>query len=117
MAHKRIASHIRMHRKRSGLTLRELARLVGHRSVGKVSRHERGLTIPTLPVAISYEAIFRVPIRELFPGVHETAAKNAEARLEDLELSLGRKSAKARDADVTARKLEFISARKHICKA
>lgn len=115
MAHKRIASHIRTHRKRSGLTQRELARLIGHRTGAKVSRHERGLTIPTLPVALSYEAIFKVPISELFPGVQEAIIKSTEARLAKLELTLGRMSAGDRDADATARKLQFISARKNIC--
>ena len=112
MAQKRIASLIRIHRKRSGLTQRELARLIGHKNSGRVSRHERGVTIPSLTAALSYETIFQVPISDLFPAIHD-AVKNAEARLADLESELGQKSAQDHDANATARKLQFIWARKN----
>jgi DNA-binding XRE family transcriptional regulator len=113
MAHKRIASHVRTHRKKSGLTQRELARLLAHSNVGKVSRHERGVTIPSLPVALGYETIFRVPVTELFPAIHEAVTKDIEARLANFESALGKKSAKDRDAHATAQKLQFIWARKN----
>ena len=113
MAQKRIASHIRIHRKKSGLTQLELARLVGQRNATRVSRHERGVTVPSLAVALGYETIFQVPIADLFPGVRETIVKNAEARLAVLESTLGHKSANDRDANATARKLQFIWARKN----
>ena len=113
MAHKRIASHVRTYRKKSGLTQLELAGLLGHTSIGRVSRHERGIAIPSLPSALGYEAIFRVPIPELFPAIHEAITKGIEARLVELNSTLGQKSAKDRDARATALKLEFISARKN----
>lgn len=112
MAEKRIVSHIRIHRKKSGLTQLELARLIGHRNAGRVSRHERGLTLPSLTVALSYEAIFQVPIPELFPAIHDMVTKHTHARLANLELILGQKSAKNRDANATACKLQFIWTRK-----
>jgi DNA-binding XRE family transcriptional regulator len=108
MAHKRIGSHLGVHRRKSGFTQLELARLIGHRNIGRVSRHERAVTVPPLSVALSYEAVFRVPIYELFPGIHEMALKNIEARMADLEEALGRKTASDRDANATARKLQFI---------
>jgi transcriptional regulator with XRE-family HTH domain len=112
MAHKRISSHVRTYRKRSGLTQLELANLLGQTSTGRVSRHERGITIPSLPAALGYEAIFGVPILELFPAIHETVGASVEARLAALKSALGEKSVKDRDANATALKLEFISARK-----
>lgn len=113
MVHKRIASHVRTHRKKSGLTQRELARLLGHGSVGRVSRHERGVTAPSFPVALGYETIFRVPVTDLFPAIHEAVGKSIEARFADLESMLGKKSAKDSNANATAQKLQFIWARKH----
>ena len=107
MANKKIASHLGTHRSRSGLSQRELARLIGYRDV-KVSRHERGVTIPPLAVAFAYEAVFRVPVHELFPGIQEAAVKNIEARLAALDRHLGKKTANDRYARATARKLQFI---------
>jgi DNA-binding XRE family transcriptional regulator len=112
MTQKRIITHLRIHRKNSGLTQLELARLVGHKNGGRVSRHELGISLPSLVVALSYEAIFGIPISELFPAVHETLAKQTTSRLAELESILGRKSAKDRDANATACKLQFILQRK-----
>lgn len=112
MAQKPIVSHIRTHRKRSGLTQCELARLLGYRNSGRVSRHERGITVPSLTAALSYEILFRVPICELFPALHETVVKTIEAKLSGMESLLGRKSARGRDANRTAQKLQFLWSRK-----
>lgn len=112
MAQKRIESHIRTHRKKSGLTQLELAKLIGDKNAGRVSRHERGLTVPMLAAALSYETIFQVPVTDLFPSIRDVVVKNTETRLAALESFLGEKSAKTRDANATARKLQFIWARK-----
>src|SRR5215831_1671687 len=113
MAHARIASHVRTHRKKSGFTQRELARLVGYTNQGPVSRHERGITVPPFQVALAYAAVFRVAVTELFPAVHEKVGKDIETRLATLEAALGHKSAKSSDANATACKLQFIWARKN----
>jgi transcriptional regulator with XRE-family HTH domain len=113
MAHKRIASYLRTHRKKSNLTQREIAQVLGYTHEGPVSRHERGVTVPPLPIALAYEALFRVPIYELFPGVYEAAGEHIEAQLAGFESRLGEKSAKDRDAAATARKLEFLWGRKN----
>jgi DNA-binding XRE family transcriptional regulator len=112
MAQKPIVSHVRTHRKRSGLTQCELARLLGYRNSGRVSRHERGITVPSLNAALSYEILFRVPICDLFPALHEAVVKNIEGRLSGMESLLGQKSARERDANRTAQKLQFIWSRK-----
>jgi DNA-binding XRE family transcriptional regulator len=108
MAQRRIASHLGTHRRRSGLSQLELARLVGHRNSGRVSRHERGVTLPPLSVALAYEAVFHVPVHELFPGIHEAAIKNIETRITDLDEALGQKSAMDSNSGAIARKLQFI---------
>lgn len=112
MTQKRILCHLRIHRKNNGLTQLELAKLIGHRKSGHVSRHERGISLPSLPVALSYAAVFGVSVVKLFPAIHETAMKHTAARLAELESILGRKSVKDRDANATAYKLQFISQRK-----
>lgn len=66
------------------------------------------MTVPSLSTALAYEAIFRVPIHELFPGIHEAALKNIETRFADLDATLGRKSVCNRTARATAQKIQFI---------
>src|SRR5689334_22501129 len=112
MAEKRIASYLRTHRKKSGLTLDEVATIMGHKNVSRISRHERGITVPSLAVALHYGALFQVSVSELFPAIYEAAMKTIDARLAELESSLGQKSATDLDANATARKLQFIWARK-----
>jgi transcriptional regulator with XRE-family HTH domain len=112
MSQKRVVSHVYTHRKRNNLTQRELAFLLGHRSPGRVSRHERGITVPSFAAALGYQAIFGTSVPELFPALHDDIARNVAARFGDLESVLGEKSLNDPDAEVTARKLQFIAERK-----
>ena len=75
-------------------------------------RHEQASSVPPLLVALAYEAIFRVPVAKLFPGIYELVEHGIETRLESLESVLKKKSAKDRDAIATARKQEWIVARR-----
>lgn len=104
-------TYLRTHRKKSGLTQRELASILGYLSEGQVSRHERGDNIPPLPVAVGYEIVFGVPVSEIFRGVRASVGPAIEARLVGMEQNLKRKSAKGRDANAVARKLEWICER------
>jgi transcriptional regulator with XRE-family HTH domain len=113
MARKTPHSYLRTHRRKSGLTQRELATILGHIAEGQVSRHELGDNIPTLAVALGYEIIFGVPVAQIFPGVHAAVARAIEARLDDMEKAFQQKSAKGRDANTIARKLEWICERRN----
>ena len=108
MTHSTLASYLRYHRKRSGLSQREIAQLLGYPDQEPVSRHERSRSIPPLIIALSYQAIFRVPIAELFPGPCETTKRKIEERLAKMEHDLQQRSAKDRDAAMVARKLEWM---------
>lgn len=43
--------------------------MLGCANGSKVSRYERYRRMPTLETALTYEAIFRKPVRELFAGL------------------------------------------------
>ena len=90
------------------MTQRELANLVGHIAHHQVSQHERSRAIPSLLTALSYQAVFGVPITELFPGVYETIRANIEERLQRVEKTLQESTAKGRAAETIARKLEWL---------
>ena len=108
MSHSHLASYLRTHRKQSGLSQRELARLLGYPDEGQVSRHERLYCVPPFQIALRYQAVFRVPISDLFPGAYETAKEAIEARLTQMEHDLHECSAKGRNAATIARKLEWM---------
>jgi DNA-binding XRE family transcriptional regulator len=68
MTIQQLTNYLRMHRKRSGLTQDEVGYLLGCVNGSKVSRYERYRRIPNLETALTYEAIFRIPVRDLFAG-------------------------------------------------
>jgi transcriptional regulator with XRE-family HTH domain len=107
------AARLRTLRKRSGLSQKELANILGFRSEVAISRHERSDSVPDLLTALGYEAIFRVPISELFPGMYQTVAVGLEERLAKLEDELHQSTAKGRNAAPIARVLEFLVMRKN----
>jgi transcriptional regulator with XRE-family HTH domain len=105
-------NYLRNHRRRSGLSQREVAAVMGCRDGGVVSRHERSRHLPPLRHAIAYEVLFQVPICEMFAGLRQGIEKVVEAELRRLESELQRKSGKGSHAPLTARKLVWIAERR-----
>jgi DNA-binding XRE family transcriptional regulator len=110
---KRLPNYIRIHRRRVGLSQREMSEILGFR-IESVARHEQFHATPDLQIAIGYELIFRIPVSELFAGLRDEVATDIEAKLRQLEEQLGQRSARDRDANVTARKLAWLSKRRDI---
>lgn len=107
-----LASYLRSHRLNSGMSQRELAEVVGLIMDHQVSTHERSIGIPSFLVALSYEAIFHVPVAELFPGFAETVQANVEERLAEREKRLRDSPSKGRRAEAIARQLEWLRERR-----
>jgi len=95
-----------------GFSRRELAEIVGSLTETQVARHERSNILPSLIAALSYQAIFRIPITELFPGLYETIAQGIEERLSALEHTLENSSARGSKANIIAIKLVWLNERK-----
>lgn len=76
------------HRKRAGLSQRELAFLLGTKSGTKVSRHEQAQREPSLRTALAYAAVYRVPVEDLFPGLALAAELRVVGRKQALLLRL-----------------------------
>jgi transcriptional regulator with XRE-family HTH domain len=107
MDYPELASYLRSHRRKSGLSQKELGVLLGYPDKGQVSRHERLTTMPSLLTALTYQAIFCVPISELFPGVYEAVKQSVEERLENLKEKWHGSEATGPNAELVARKLEW----------
>ncbi len=107
-----LKNYLRTHRKKTGLTQRDLGRMLGYLDEGPVSRHERDHALPPLEVALGYEIVFQVPISEIYAGLREAIKQDIEERLSELERELQERSGKDRYAAATARKLEWLVERR-----
>jgi len=105
-------SRLRTLRIGSGLTSSELAEILGMCTASAFRRHERSKCIPNLLTALGYEAVFGVPISELFPGLYRTVKTGVEERLAKMEQELHQGTAKGRDSARVAVKLEFFCTRR-----
>jgi len=88
MATPKLENYLRTYRKRSGLTQREVAFLVGCRNGAQVSRYEKRRRLPPLRTALACEAAFGVPVSELFAGLREVAGQAVGERLAALKSKL-----------------------------
>ena len=106
------ANYLRAHRKRAGLSQRDLGRLLGSNDPGMVSRHERASSLPSLLVALAYERIYRVPVASLFGELQANIRTQIDSNLSELESKLGQRSALDRGADLIAQKLMWLQQRR-----
>ena len=85
MASHHLSNHVRKYRKRAALSQRDVAYLLGVTSGGsKVSRYERFAHTPGFLTALAYEAIFRVPVSDLFPGEYQKIGRGVRRRAKKL---------------------------------
>lgn len=83
-----MGNYIRAHRRRCGLSQRELGILVGYGHGYAVGRHERSSAAPPLLVALAYEIVFEVSIAELFTGFHSVVTQAVAQNLQELKTDL-----------------------------
>jgi transcriptional regulator with XRE-family HTH domain len=105
------ASRLRALRRRSGLSQKDLAEILGFANEKQISRHELSDTVPNLLTAFAYEVIFRTPPAEIFSGFYRSVEAGIEERIGKMETDLGKSSANDRKASLIARKLEFFCER------
>jgi transcriptional regulator with XRE-family HTH domain len=113
MKRKAAANYLKTHRRRSGLTQREMGELLGYNDPGQVSRHERSKSLPPLRIALAYELIFRVPAAVLFIGLHGSTKENIEKKLQSMEAELQERTALDADAKLVAQKLVWLNERRN----
>src|SRR5436190_20861278 len=98
MATHKLENYLRTYRKRSGLTQREVAFLVGCRNGAQVSRYEKRRRLPPLRTALACEAVFGVSVSELFAGLREVAGQAVGERILALRSKLDTGPAQGSDA-------------------
>lgn len=105
----RLDNYLRSHRKQSGLTQQEVAFLLGCENGAQVSRYEKRHRLPPLETALACEAIFGVPIAELFAGVRQGVGKDIAKRRSELRSKLQAKTFKGSAAQIAAHKLRWLA--------
>jgi len=116
MKHEVARNYLKTHRLKSGLSQREIGKLLGYKDPGQISRHERSASVPPLTAALAYELIFRVPVSEIFAGMRDVIRHDVEERLQGLETALGDRGGGDRDASLIAHKLVWLNGRKNASK-
>ena len=82
---RKLQNYLRTYRKRFGLSQEELAFLLGVKSGANVSRYEKFHQVPNLQTALALQALFGVPVAELFGGIYEQAEKEISKRARILQ--------------------------------
>jgi len=104
-------NHIRKHRKKTGLSQREIGLLLGYKNQWQISRHERSEAIPPLPAALAYQVIFQVPVSVIFAPIHGTVSKAIEDNLADFERTLDERATQ-KSVRAAAQKLKWLKDRR-----
>jgi len=99
-----LSNYLRTHRKRSALSQEEVAFLVGTKGMEKgikVSRDENNAREPSLQTALAYEAIYGIPVCELFAGLYEQVERQVGERAKILRHRKTGKPKPKRDEVIT----------------
>src|SRR2546425_12606538 len=113
MSTHKLENYQRAYRKRSGLTQREVAFLLGCQNGAQVSRYEKRRRVPPLRMALACETVFWVPAAELFGGMKDQVNKVIEKRLAELQSKLQATNSagiKKSEVRLTEQKLRWLDA-------
>src|SRR5438552_2096866 len=103
-----VGNTLRFHRRRAGITQREMARLLGYRRAWQVSRHERSRSAPPLMIAFGYQEVLGVPMSELFRGMRVTATQAVDQNLAAFHRELQDRTWNGGTTGATAHKLKWL---------
>jgi transcriptional regulator with XRE-family HTH domain len=107
----RLTHTLRIYRKRSGLSQREVSFLLGTKHKAKVSRYENGHRLPPLLTALAYATIFDVPLPKLFPILQRKVKKEIAERIIELQAKLTEAQKRKRGSSRAKRMLEWVKQR------
>jgi transcriptional regulator with XRE-family HTH domain len=96
---------LRARRKRSALSQREIAFLLGAHNGSKVSRYEQLTREPELKTALAYEVIFKCPVSELFPGLF----KKVKAVVQERAKVLAKRALQGNSKSLLAQKRKSVA--------
>jgi transcriptional regulator with XRE-family HTH domain len=66
-------------RKKNGLGQKQIAVLLGHKTIDQISRYERGVKLPSLKIALKLQIIYHLPINVLFQSYYNKCIDEIQA--------------------------------------
>lgn len=81
----KLPNYLRTFRKRSGLSQKEVAFLLGCEYGTNISRYERNQRLPTLKTVLTLELIYQSESKHLFEGIYHSLAYQLKNRTAILE--------------------------------
>src|SRR4051812_47186409 len=107
MKPRKLPNYLRSSRRRAALTQADIAELLSLQNDATVSRYERRGRLPSLEIALAYEALHGIPVAELFPGAFDEAGLRLRSRARQLGRRLEARAVPAQDR--RKRSIEFIA--------
>lgn len=99
-----LPNYLRFNRRRASLTQEEVAFLLGVKGLMdrgiKVSRDESSARTPSLEAALAYEAIYGIPVRELFAGLYAQAEQRVAEKAKLLRLRKSKRATAKREETI-----------------
>lgn len=77
-----------LRRKRLGYEQKQIAVLLGHKTISQICRYENGQRVPDLEAAIKLSIVYGLPIHVLFDRYFRQFRKEVEMRLKDSGLPI-----------------------------
>jgi transcriptional regulator with XRE-family HTH domain len=71
----RFANQLGVTRRKNLLQQKQVAKLLGHKSIEHISRYERGTKLPSLKTALKLAIIYKIPIRKMLDEYFEWCRK------------------------------------------
>lgn len=106
-----VGNYLRTHRRRIGLSQREVAEMLGQPE-WNVGRHERSRTLPPLLTALSYEVIFQEPVASIFSGAFGAVTSAIESNIAEYEKKLATTTGEGGQAEAVGAKLQWLRHRR-----
>jgi transcriptional regulator with XRE-family HTH domain len=110
MSQRAVGNFLRAHRRRCGLSQRELGTLVGYPDDEQVARHENSVTVPPLRTALAYEIVLEIPVSKLFRQFHADIAEEIGRNLVGMKAHF-EAPGNGRLAKAMQRKLKWLNQR------
>ena len=111
MSTQTVGNYLKAHRRKRGLSQRELGLLVGYMNEAPVRRHESSKTTPPLLTALAYEFIFETPVSAIFAGFQSAVAHAVHTNVEEFKRDLERRAAGRPLSAQALQKLQWLTER------
>ena len=92
MAKKTILNNLWTYRKRFGLSQKQAAFLLDHKTTSQLSRYEKGTKVPGLETALKLEILYRVPVAFLFYDCYQKLKDEIRSKEDSLRMQAGSES-------------------------